>query len=74
MSQAKLINGVFRKNSRKMNTWSYDDGDFHSLTINLEDFDVEPDRMSFKPMDYPYFRVALLDKHLEETNAEKQPI
>lgn len=71
MSQAEFIEKLYIKNSRNMGAWQFSEGDQHDVSIKLDDYTVEPDRMNFESNDFPYFRIALLDKHLEETNAEK---
>ena len=73
MSQAEFIRETYKKSTRNNTAWQFSDKP-HSISIRLQNFDVDKDRMDFEPDDYPYLRVALLDKHLEETNAEKQPI
>lgn len=71
MSQAKFIRKTYIKNVENNGAWQYTDGSEHEISIRLNDFEVEPDKMDFESDDFPYFRIALLDKYLEETDAEK---
>lgn len=71
MSQADFIRKTYKKNTRNNKAWQFGATKPHNIAIRLQDFDVDKERMDFEPDDYPYFRAALLDKHLEETNDEK---
>jgi len=37
----------------------------HTMTVQLEDFDVESDNVQLNSEDFPYLRLALLDKLIE---------
>ena len=40
-------------------------GKDHRMTVQLEDFDVESDNVQLNSEDFPYLRLALLDKLIE---------
>lgn len=69
MSQAEFVANLFATTRHNLNTRTYQDGKLKCFSIDLRSYSVEPDEISFAPRDYPYLRVALLDKHLDETDA-----
>jgi len=73
MSQAEVISTFFRRNTQAIGFEENEVGK-HGLTVKLDRFDVDEESLRFESEDFPYFRAALLDKYLEETDAEKQSI
>lgn len=62
-SRSNFIKGVYRKNSRPFAGFR-ETG--HSLTVDVEEYDIEYNQIKFNRKDMPYFKLALVDRHLEE--------
>lgn len=63
MSQTDIVAKFYRKNNRT----AFGRGiSQHSMTVKLGDYPVDEPNISLSGDDFPYFRLALIDRHLEE--------
>lgn len=70
MSQASLVAGVYKKKKLHSEAWSFAPDNKHQVRIDLNNVEMDFGRseVKFASNDYPYLKVALFDKYLEDDN------
>ena len=58
MNSSSLVRHKHRENRMLILT--------HCITVNLNDFDTEHDKIKLGPEDAPYVKLALIGKHLDD--------
>jgi len=62
-SYANFIESVYRKNGRAIIKSGRTK---HNLRIDVKEYNIDRSEITFDNRDMPYFKLALVDRHLDE--------
>lgn len=65
MRPSELVGDIYENNTNQRGFNAFPSR--HTFRVDVAEWPIEKDEVTFEKDDFPYLRVALLDKHLEET-------
>jgi len=64
-SQSGFIQSVYKRNKRGFSSFN------HALRVDVKEYNIDYTEIKFNEKDMPYFKLALVDRHLDEISDDE---